>query len=670
RELMQRERMLTARERELASLADNTPDILSRFDHEFRHVFVNKAVQSMTGHPPAHFLGRTWRQLSMPDAICTLWEDALGSVFKTGAPSAIEFSFDHDAHRRHYVTRLVPELGVDGLVEFVLGVTHDITARWEAEKVFQENAERTQLALNAAQAGAWAWDILSGDLTWSLENFALNARDPALGPPTHAEWEVLVHPDDRLAVITATNNALNRVTPEFRSEYRVCLPGMEVRWLQALGKINFSPTGEPLRMFGINLDVTDRKRTEQALRDDDRRKDEFLATLAHELRNPLAPLTTGLKILKLAPTGGPAARKTLDVMERQLRHMVHLIDDLLDISRITNGKVELRSSRLTIQDVVAHAVEAIQPLIDAAGHSLDLRMTATPIWIDGDMTRLAQVVSNLIGNAVKYTATAGRILVTADIKNDQAVICIADNGAGIPADMLPKIFTMFTQIDSTLKRAQGGLGIGLSLARSLLEMHGGSVVGESAGLGQGSTFTVTLPLAPTAVVVEADSRTTLATAGSTALVDSIDHEAPARRVFVIDDNVDAADMLAMMLEIDGFVTMTANDGETGLVALDTFQADIAFIDIGLPGISGYEVAHRIRMNSHHAGMLLIALTGMGSQADKQRAAEAGFDFHLTKPVEFAAVEALLASLSMTTKKNTLQEIPQSEATYHPIQEPV
>lgn len=422
RELMQRERMLTARERELTSLADNTPDILSRFDHELRHVFVNKAVESMTGHAPAHFLGRTWRELSMPDALCTLWEDALRSVFKTGVPSAIEFSFDDDIHRRHYVTRLVPELDADGLVEFVLGVTHDITERWEAEKVFQENAERTQLALNAAQAGAWSWDIPSGELNWSLDNFALNARDPALGQPAYAEWEMLVHPDDRLAITTATNDAFNRVTPEFRSEYRVCLPGMNDRWLQAIGKINFSPTGQPLRMVGINLDVTDRKRTEQALRDDDRRKDEFLATLAHELRNPLAPLTTGLKILKLAPTGGPAARKTLDVMERQLRHMVHLIDDLLDVSRITNGKVELRSSRLTIQDVVAHAIEAIQPLIDAAGHLLELRMTATPIWIDGDMTRLAQVVSNLTGNAVKYTTAAGRIIVTADIKNDHAVI--------------------------------------------------------------------------------------------------------------------------------------------------------------------------------------------------------------------------------------------------------
>jgi PAS domain S-box-containing protein len=524
RELMNRERALAARERELYSLADNTPDILSRFDHNLRHVFVNKAVERMTGQPPAYFIGLSWRDLCIPVELCVLWEDALASVFRTGEPSAIEFAYDYNAQRSHYVTRLVPEFDDNGVVEFVLGVTHDITKRWEAEK---------------------------------------------------------------------------------------------------------------------------------ALREEDRRKDEFLATLAHELRNPLAPLTTCLEILKLSPAGGPAASRAREVMERQLRHMVHLIDDLLDISRVSTGKVVLRRSQLTIQEIVGHAVEASQPLIDAASHRLDVHMPATPIWVDGDLTRLAQVVSHLLSNAVKYTPNAGRIVVSAHHESGQAVIRIADNGVGIPADMLPKIFDLFTQVNGTLKRAQGGLGIGLSLARSLLAMHDASVEGESAGLGQGSTFTVRLPMTIDAANDAANDATndsardatgsapTAIGAGVTDCGIAADEEAPARRVFVIDDNVDAADMLVLMLELGGCVTMTAHDGEAGLLALDGFRADLAFIDIGLPGMTGYDVARQIRTDPQMAGTVLIALTGWGSEADKRRATDAGFDFHMTKPVELAAVEALL-----------------------------
>ena len=517
RELMDRERALATRERELHSLADNTPDVLTRFDRNYRHVFVNTAIERMTGHPPAYFLGRVCSEVDMPVAVCALWEEALAIVFRTGVPRPIEFHFDYNARRNYYVTRMVPEFDAEGQVEFVLGVTHDITERWEAEKI---------------------------------------------------------------------------------------------------------------------------------LRTEDRRKDEFLATLAHELRNPLAPLTTSLEIFKLAQPGGPVADKARGVMERQLRHLVHLIDDLLDVSRISTGKVALRRSRLTVQEVIAHAIEASQPLIDVAGHRLDVRMTATPIWVDGDLTRLAQVVSNLLSNAVKYTPNAGQIIISASTENAQAVVRITDNGAGIPADMLPKIFDLFTQVDGTLKRAQGGLGIGLALARSLLDMHGASVIGESPGLGEGSTFTVRLPLAADAVGGEADRVPALAAvipdASASARDSSADTAVPARRVFVIDDNVDAADMLAMMLQLSGCVTMTANDGEVGLVALPAFRADVAFIDIGLPGISGYEVARQIRADPQLADMVLVALTGWGSEADKLRATEAGFDSHLTKPVELSAVEALLA----------------------------
>lgn len=651
RELKERERLLTARERELHTLAENTPDVLTRFDRSLRFVFVNAAAEKITGHAPAFFQGKSWSETGLAPALCALWEQALQDVLASGKPGTLEFSLEDQLPPRHYVARLVPEFGDAGVVEFVLGVSHDITDHWEAARALQDSAERMQLALTAAQAGTWAWDIRSGSLTWSLENFALNARDPVLGQPTPEEWQDLLHGEDRALVESAIADAVLQVTPEFRSEYRLRLPG-GIRWIHALGRVDFDAQGNPLRMFGINLDITDRKQMEQAMREEDWRKDAFLATLAHELRNPLAPLLSGLDVLKHAPAGGATAIAARNIMERQLFHMVRLIDDLLDISRVSTGKVELRCARVTIQDVLTHAVESSQPLVDAAEHDFALQMPYVPIWIDGDLTRLAQVVSNLLNNAIKYTPRRGQIRITATCEQHDAVIRITDNGVGIAADMIPKVFDLFTQVEGTVNRAVGGLGIGLALVRSLLEMHGGSVVGDSPGLGLGCTFTVRLPLAirragdtPPDVVTRRDEATFVLGLHTQAGVPDPDTRIGAlRQLLVIDDNIDAADMLCVMLQMSGYGIRSAHDGEAALALLDDFYPDVAFVDIGLPGMNGYEVARHIRTNPRHADIVLVALTGWGSAADKRRAIEAGFDFHLTKPVDLATVVTLLEQM--------------------------
>lgn len=388
--------------------------------------------------------------------------------------------------------------------------------------------------------------------------------------------------------------------------------------------------GEVESVLGVAHDVTERKHYELALKEADRRKDEFLATLAHELRNPLAPIRTGLELLRLAPRDPAAAARALDSMDRQLAHLVRLVDDLLDVSRISRGKVDLRRERVTVQAVVEQAVEASRPHLEAAGHALSVRVGEDPLWLDGDLTRLVQVVSNLLHNAAKYTPRGGRIDVSAAIEDGRAVLRVRDDGMGIPAAMLPRVFDLFTQVDRTLERAQGGLGIGLSLARRLVEMHGGTVEAHSEGLGRGSTFTVRLPLA----AAEPISTAPQGRRGAA--------RTEARRVLVVDDNDDAAEMLAMVLELGGHEPRTAHDGPEALETARAFRPEVVFLDIGLPGMDGFEVARRLRQEPGLEGAVLVALTGWGSEEDRKRTREAGFDFHLTKPVDNAAVLEVLS----------------------------
>ena len=369
----------------------------------------------------------------------------------------------------------------------------------------------------------------------------------------------------------------------------------------------------------------------ELLREQDKRKDEFLATLAHELRNPLAPVRNGLQILKL---GGPPEqlRRVREMMERQLGHMVRLIDDLLDVSRITRGRVELRKERVGLQAVVDSALEVSRALIDSSGHALTVQVVPG-LFLSADPTRMAQVIANLLNNAAKYTPRGGHITLTAEREGEAAILRVRDTGMGIPADMLPRVFDMFTQVGRTLERSQGGLGIGLTLVRRLVEMHGGTVEVESPGPDLGTTFTVRLPLA------EEDEHTRHAPIARAA------EPAPGTlRVLVVDDNTDGAESLAMLLRLSGHQTRTAHTGPDGLAAARAFRPDIVFLDIGLPGMSGYEVAEQLRTEYGTKGPVLIALTGWGSEGDRRRSREVGIDHHLTKPVDAQRIQGLIDGL--------------------------
>jgi signal transduction histidine kinase len=376
----------------------------------------------------------------------------------------------------------------------------------------------------------------------------------------------------------------------------------------------------------------------EALKNADRRKDEFLATLAHELRNPLAPLRSGLELLKMSDD--PAdARDTQTMMDRQLCHMVRLIDDLLDLSRITTDKLTLRKKPVLLSEVIETAIDASNPVLGASGQTLTVAIPEEEVWLDADPTRLSQVVGNLLTNASKYTPSGGRIEIEAARQAAEVSICVKDDGLGIPPEMLADVFEMFTQVNRTLDRAQGGLGIGLAIVKRLVELHRGTITALSPGLGRGSAFTVRLPI----VLHHAQQTSSSATP----------HAAPARsqkagcRVLVVDDNVDGAVSLEKVLRIWGYETQINYSGTEALESARTFKPDVVFLDIGLPGMNGYEVARHLRGEPALCRATLVAVTGWGSEEDKQRSRDAGFDFHLTKPVEVDAIEKILARVATT-----------------------
>ncbi|HEV7815962.1 MAG TPA: ATP-binding protein [Janthinobacterium sp.] len=382
-------------------------------------------------------------------------------------------------------------------------------------------------------------------------------------------------------------------------------------------------------------EMAERQSAQAALIAADARKDEFLATLAHELRNPMAPLVNALEILRMGNGVRAPPRQLLEIMERQLRQMVRLIDDLLDVSRITTNKLSIKREPLTLQDVIAYARETVSHFIDKRGHQLLVSLPPEAVRLNGDATRLSQVFANLLNNAAKYTAPGGNIALTAVLRGDRVQVVIADTGIGIPAHILAQVFEIFFQADQSLGRSQAGLGIGLPLARRLVELHGGSLAAGSAGEGQGSTFTVELPLAQAECGAPAAAPALgLGLAPETML--------QAHRVLLADDNIDHANTLQTLLDASGQLVHVSYDGLAALLAAESFLPEFAFLDIGMPGLDGYELAQRLRANPLTRHCVLVAVTGWGQEKDQRRAREAGFDFHIVKPVRLAQLQEILA----------------------------
>jgi PAS domain S-box-containing protein len=417
-----------------------------------------------------------------------------------------------------------------------------------------------------------------------------------------------------------------------------------VRWLQTVKRPMTAPDGTTNMVLGVATDITERKQAEEALQDADRRKDVFLATLAHELRNPLAPIRHVVEVLHHKDLSDPDLTWARDVIDRQVQQLTHLIDDLLDVARLSRGQLVLRTEPTDIGAILHHAVETSQPLLNAAGHALTLRLPTEPLPLEAAPLRLAQVFTNLLNNAAKFTERGGQITVQAERQGTEAVVTVEDTGIGIPAAVLPTVFDGFTQADSSLERRYGGLGLGLSLVKALVERHGGRVEAHSAGPGHGSTFRVHLPLSlQPAAPASRPPRMERELAGH--------HR--SHRILVVDDNVEAATSLAVLLELLGQDVQLAYEGSEALATAETFRPDVIFLDLGMPTMNGYEVARRLRAQPWGNTVRLVALTGWGQEEDRRRTQAAGFDQHWVKPLDPTALERFLAEM---------ETVPGSDAT--------
>jgi PAS domain S-box-containing protein len=500
-----------------------------------------------------------------------------------------------------------------------------VSALIALDRLRQSGEQQLRLYLSNARVFSWDLDLRSGRLALSD-----NAVDVLGAAPADLQSGFdLVHDPDVDGLRRRLEEAV-RTRGGFTHELRVRRPDNgELRWVEMRAQTLCNEAGEAVGLSGISFDMTDRKRMEQALRESDRRKDEFLAMLAHELRNPLAPIRNSAELMLRTTRDTDPARRAAEIIDRQVQQMARMVDDLLDVSRITHGRIELAREPVDLGAVIASAVEAGAPAMQERGHRLQLQLPAGPaLVVQGDAARLQQCVVNLLSNAAKYTDPGGDVALSLAREGDEAVIRVRDSGAGIPADVLPVVFDLFVQSARTLDRAQGGLGIGLSVVRRLVEMHDGRVAASSAGIGCGSTFEIRLPL------------TSAAATAAAARPDGGDNR---RRILVIDDNIDAAESLAMMLAADGHEVHTGFGADDALQMVPALRPDVVLLDIGLPVMDGYQVARRLRAGAGVPGLRLIALTGYGQPEDRRRSAEAGFDDHLVKPVGIDALARALGS---------------------------
>jgi PAS domain S-box-containing protein len=553
-----------------------------------------------------------------------------------------------------------PIYDADGRIICVSHVTTEITKQIQAENALrqsehlaqqlarqaqtdrdriQESEERYRLSLEASgNIGTWAVDPETNITVMDSAFAELFGIDNAIASKG-AELEDFtknIHSEDRVMVLEAVARAI-RTGERYDIDYRIVQPSGELAWVTTKGKIfNDVKTGKK-RFAGVAVDITSRKQVEHKLQDNDRRKDEFLAMLAHELRNPLAPIGAAAELLQLVKLDEERVLHTSQIISRQVRHMTSLVDDLLDVSRVTRGLVELDCAPVDIRHIVADSVEQVTSLIQSRGHHLALHLPPETTMVKGDKKRLVQVVTNILNNAAKYTHEGGSIVLTVEVHAEQVSIEVKDNGVGMSPELAARAFDLFAQEERTSDRSSGGLGLGLALVQSLANLHGGTVKCESAGLGKGSKFTVCIPRIGHDLNQENQQNLKILPSNKTNSV----------LILIVDDNVDAAALMAMLLEASGHEVVVANSPRHGLELAKKIMPEVCLLDIGLPEMDGNELAQHLRAEPETANSVLIAVTGYGQDQDREQTRAAGFDHHLVKPVDFQKLNSLLADVSKT-----------------------
>ncbi|HUR41042.1 MAG TPA: PAS domain-containing protein [Verrucomicrobiae bacterium] len=615
---------LSASEQRLRQIANSIPQLAWMADSDGSILWYNDRWYQYTGATAEEMAGFGWQAVHHPDWLPRVLE-RIGASVQSGAPFEMTFPLRaRDGSYRPFFSLATPLKDESGRVVHWFGTNTDVSSLEAAELELRKAEERLRLATEAGDIGIWDWRVRDDRMTWSDRTYALHGLAPGTFGGTLQAFEALVHPDD-LPGLREKISAAVAARDTLSAEFRVLLPDGRVRWLATWARMHLSPDGVPVRMIGATVSVDDYKRAEASMRENDRRKDEFLAMLAHELRNPMAPIQNAAELLAHGENDSQIAVQAGEIITRQVRHMTKLIDDLLDVSRVTRGLVKIEVAPVELSDVVAAAVEQARPVLDARQHALSIDAAGTPLWVRGDRTRLVQVLVNLLDNAAKYTPPRGRIQVSLRRNAGLALIAVSDNGLGIEASLRPHVFDLFTQGPRSPDRSQGGLGIGLSVVRSLVELHGGSIDARSAGKDRGSVFTIRL-----------------ATIAATAAAAPIGKAARdvAMRVVVVDDNQDAAAAVAALLRAHGCEVRQFADAEQ--VLADPPREIQAFVvDLGLPGMDGYDLVRELRRRGEGAPTRFVALTGYGQPGDVERAKESGFDAHLVKP---ASAEQILAAI--------------------------
>ncbi len=646
------EKALKQSEAQFRQMAEMLPNMAWMAHSDGSIFWYNSRWYEYTGKSVTDVGGWGWQELHDPEILPEVikhWNTAL----QTGQSFEMVFPLKAaDGTFHPFLTLAHPFYGGDNKIQYWFGTNTDITAQKETEEslVHEAKVERHRADLLSQLAGASRTvnavlsvdkivSVLASEARRILGAHLVVVKTNGRGDSMHTQTAMSmsakyrdlseVDRDERISSVTEAEHGI--------SVSLISHLGTQFGKVQVEDKVEGEFSAEDqiaLRQLANIATVgIENARLYESLREQDKRKDEFLATLAHELRNPLAPLRNALSIMRLGPTtqGGTL----VDMMERQLSHMVRLIDDLLDISRISRNKMELRLARIQLTDVINSAIETSRPLIEAAGHELTVSLPDDPVVVNGDLTRLAQVFSNLLSNSAKYTHT-GKITLKVALREQEVVVSIIDTGIGIPPEALGHVFDMFWQVDRSIERQTGGLGIGLALVKGIVEMHQGSISAYSAGHGQGSTFTVRLP-----VILPAIDGGSLAPEPR---AHSQDHQSgPRRRILVVDDNVDSAKSMTLMLDVLGNDVATAFDGLQALEEVARFHPEVILMDVGMPHLNGYEATRRIRATSDGTAVKIVALTGWGQETDRQRSLEAGCNAHLVKPVSLADLNEVLLS---------------------------
>jgi signal transduction histidine kinase/ActR/RegA family two-component response regulator len=632
------EQRLSAERERFVQLFDQAPTFLAVLrgpDHVIE--LANPGYLKLIGH--RRVIGRKVAD-GLPEAAAQGYLALLDEVYRTGKPFsafgakyALQASPEGPIDERYLDFVYQPITDRDGSVSGILVQGVDVTARAVADRALAVDRARLDYATRLSGVGFWYCDLPFDELEWDERVKDHFFFEPA-ARITIDDFYARIHEEDRTRTRDAIDTSIRNRTP-YDIVYRTVHPTTgAVQWVRALGGADYASDGTPTHFDGVTVDVSAQKRDEQRLatlnnqlREQDRRKDEFLATLAHELRNPLAPIRNAAELAsRTIPLDSPAY-PAIGIVKRQVNQLARLVDDLLDVSRISQGRVDLKMEIVELKNLIDMATETVAPLMREKQHELSIIQTYEPVYVKGDSGRLVQALSNVLTNAAKYTQARGQVRVRAEVRGDTVAIEVTDNGAGISADLLPRVFELFTQSERTLDRAQGGLGIGLSIVKQLIEMHGGECVARSAGVGQGSTFEITLPRSQPIVEAAADP---------------LEASRAWRRILIIDDNVDAATSLAEILRLEGHQCEAVFSANAALERVAALRPDFILLDIGLPDLDGYEVARRLRQIDGLEGVGLIALTGYGQPDDLARARAAGFDGHFIKPLDFAQLERTLA----------------------------